>query len=126
KKVIRIGPAGDGDAAPAAAHQAPAAAPGGAPVRVEQQTTEPERRRPKSKNRSGSSLADDELGPGQERYAALAPGSAGGVLFVIDGADADASVDRFAFVPGYANIDSTYFAFSKDEDAAAGESSAAA
>jgi sulfatase modifying factor 1 len=124
KKVIRIGPAGDGDAAPLAAQQAPAAAPAAAPVRVEQQTAEPARRRPKSKNRSGDSIADDELGPGQERYAVLAPGSAGGVPFVIDGADSDATVDRFAFVPGYASIDSTYFAFSTDEDAAKGESAA--
>ena len=53
----------------------------------------------------------------------LAPGSPGGVPFVIDGADADTSVDRFAFVPGYANIDSTYFAFSQAEGSATGESS---
>jgi formylglycine-generating enzyme required for sulfatase activity len=123
KKIIRIGPASEGDAAPPAAQKGPAVAPAGEPVTVTK-TPEHEKRRPKPKNRTSGSFADEELGPGQERYAALAPGSPGGVSFAIDGPDAGASADRFAFVPADADVDSTNFAFSRGEGPATSESSA--
>ena len=113
KKVIRIGPA-EADGAPQVAQQAPAGPPVVEAARANQGSEQP-KPRPK-KNRPVKSFADEELGPGQERYAVLPPDSPGGVAFTTEG---EASADRFAFVPRYTDIDSTYFAFSKDVSSAA-------
>ena len=116
-KVFKIG---DGNATPAPqptnvakAGPPPAGAPaiGGSPPPLA--AAEPSKRGRK-KGSANLELADEgELGPGKQRFAALPHSSPGGVAFAINGDNADASVDRFAFVPGPANVDSTMFAYTK-------------
>jgi formylglycine-generating enzyme required for sulfatase activity len=107
-KVDRIG-GGDAAAGQAAPKGLVAPAPGGAGPRAAAPPAElPKRNRKKTSENLDVSDAD-ELGTGKQRFAVLPKSSPGGISFAIDGDD----VDRFAFVPGLPNIDSTMFMYTK-------------
>jgi sulfatase modifying factor 1 len=67
----------------------------------------------KMKDSPNESAAETELGYGEQFYAVLPSSAPAGVPFEVDGAEPNANVDRFAFVPGDPDVDSTSFVLSK-------------
>ena len=123
KKVVRIGPETAGaQAAPAAnppaavapAPARPAAGPGREPVAA--------KRKKKAKAGSDGSGDDVELGYGEQLYAILPDSAPSGIPYAID---MDDSPDRFAFVPGDPEVDSTSFVFSRGGSGGAAETESA-
>jgi len=111
KKVVKVGPeSGAGQAAPAANH--PVAA-GTAPARepaAADRAPAASKRKKKAKGGPDASAEEVELAYGEQLYAILPDSAPSGTPYEID---MDDSPDRFAFVPGDPEIDSTSFAFSK-------------
>jgi formylglycine-generating enzyme required for sulfatase activity len=107
-KEFKIG-GGDAAAVPAAPRGGAVAPPAGvAPNAVVGAAESPKRGRKKA--HANVDLSDDDLPPGQERFAVLPASAPGGIPFAIDVPDSD---DRYAFIPPAANVDSTMFAYTK-------------
>ena len=111
-KVVKIGP-GDAPPAPAGANDGIAArAPEGGGLQAPAISAQAAKRG-KKKARSDLDFSDDAdlSGTGRERFAVLPASAPGGLSFTIDGPDAKANVDRFAFVPSAPNVDSSRFEY---------------
>ena len=108
-KVERIG-GGDGAAAQPAPKVGLVAPPqgGAGPQAAAPPAASPKRTRKKA-SESLDLSENEELGAGKQRFAVLSMDSPGGVAYEIAGDD----VDRFAFVPGLPNVDSTMFTCTK-------------
>jgi len=79
----------------------------------------------RTKTASDESIDDIELGYGQQVYAVLPASAPAGLPFEIDGPDPDTNVNRFAFIPGDPDIDSTSFAVSPNVESGAAASQGA-
>lgn len=143
-KVTRVGPDNVGEiaknAAPAAnppaaappvaavpAAAAPAAAPAVAAAGDQATSAKSKgaKKRDKGPNKDASgSLQDIELGRGENVFAVLPPSAPSGTPFAINGADAAANVDHFAFTPGKPQVDSTRFAIAPGAGKTAADASA--
>lgn len=111
KKNVKVGPANVGAPGPVANFQpapAVAAAPAGRPL-TSAKATQPSKPKKGAMGDRDESFGDIELGYGQQVYAILAASAPSGVTFAIDGPDAAANVDRFAFVPVDPDVDATSF-----------------
>jgi sulfatase modifying factor 1 len=114
-KVDRIG-GGDAAAGQAAPKGLVAPPAGAGPQAAAPPAESPKRARKKAKENLDISDGED-LGTGKQRFAVLPKESPGGLAFEIAGDD----VDRFAFVPGLPNVDSTMFLYTKGSGTGAAE-----
>jgi formylglycine-generating enzyme required for sulfatase activity len=109
KKVVRLG-AGDAGAPAPAVAPAPAAA--GAANAAKQPSSTSKSRNKLTDSRDESS-EEIELGYGEQLYAVLPESAPAGVPFAIDGPDPQTNVNRFAFVSGDPDVDSSDFAITR-------------
>ncbi len=119
KKVVKIGPE---SAAAQAAPANPPAAVAPAPANKANTARAPAapKRKKKAKDAAEVSREEVELGFGEQLYAVLPDSAPAGIPYAIDDAG---SPDRFAFVPGDPDVDSTSFVYSKGGGSATSESS---
>lgn len=97
-------------AAPAAAPATSAAPAGNQSASAKSKGTKKRDKGPKTD--AGGTLQDVELEPGEQLFSVLSPSAPSGVPFVVNGSDAAANVDHFAFAPPKIQYDSTNFAAS--------------